>query len=105
MMSPCGVNCSDCAYYPDECGGCASIKGKVFWTAFVNQTACSIYECAVNEKQLTHCGGCAELPCARYFDTIDPASTEEEHIADTNRRVQLLKETARQEQNKSAEQK
>ncbi|MBZ3935589.1 DUF3795 domain-containing protein [Methanimicrococcus blatticola] len=46
---------------------------------------CAIYDCAVNDKSLKHCGGCEELPCHRYFDNMDPAYTKEEHIADTNR--------------------
>ncbi len=90
-MSPCGVDCGACEYYPNDCGGCFAIKGKVFWTEFVGADICPIYDCAVNDKELKHCGGCNELPCRRYFDNADPAYTEEEHIADTNRRVILLK--------------
>lgn len=92
MMSPCGVECSICKLYPAECAGCSAIQGKAFWTAYVSEDVCSIYDCVVNEKKLKHCGSCSELPCRRYFDTRDPSYPEEEHIADTNRRAALLKE-------------
>lgn len=97
-MSPCGADCSICDYYPKECADCFEIEGKIFWAEFVGADICPIYDCAVNDRALKHCGTCAELPCRRYLDNKDPAYTEEEHITETNRRAVLLKEQAEKEQ-------
>lgn len=97
MMSPCGVDCSTCRIFQKECNGCFEIQGKAFWTEFIDDDICAIYDCAVNEKKLKHCGSCGELPCRHYFDLADPSYPEEKHIEDTNRRAVLLKELYEQE--------
>lgn len=63
----------------------SQFKEKFFGRNIQVKKICAIYDCAVNDKSLKHCGGCEELPCHRYFDNMDPAYTKEEHIADTNR--------------------
>lgn len=43
-MSCYGVICRECEYYPEECQGCAEIKGKVFWLEYTGGTVCNIYD-------------------------------------------------------------
>lgn len=93
MISCCGTVCSDCPYYPEECGGCPEIKGRVFWTDFIGRTVCEIYDCCVENKKLLHCGLCSQFPCRRY-DLNDPTKTEEENQADFDRQFSMLRRMA-----------
>jgi hypothetical protein len=74
-----------------SCTGCVAAEGKIFWTQFMNLDTCPIYDCCRNEKKLTHCGVCAELPCQIYFATKDPTMTEEAHLKSIEDRVVVLK--------------
>ncbi|RBQ24248.1 hypothetical protein ALNOE001_03670 [Candidatus Methanobinarius endosymbioticus] len=65
IESCCGVVCSDCEWFPEDCAGCPSIQGKVFWTKFLNIDICEIYQCCINEKEYKHCGECLDLSCKR----------------------------------------
>ena len=89
-MSCCGTVCSDCEYYPDSCGGCEEIEGKVFWLEYTGEEICSIYDCCMNGKRYAHCGQCEELPCRRY-DGEDPTKSAEENRADHLRQVEALR--------------
>ena len=91
MLSPCGVDCTQCSSYRDTCAGCREIKGKVYWAGYVGAEVCPMYGCCINEKKMNHCGECAELPCRLYFDTRDPSVSEEEHEAGIRLRADTLK--------------
>jgi hypothetical protein len=90
MLSPCGVDCEACKEV-EICGGCRKISGKVSWAAYVGETVCPMYRCCVSEKGLSHCGECSSLPCRLYYDTRDPAVSQEEHETGVKARVQALK--------------
>jgi hypothetical protein len=80
------------ASYPGQsCAGCNAVEGKIFWTQYMNLDTCPIYQCCRNEKQLTHCGECAALPCQIYFATKDPALSEEAHKKSIQDRVDALR--------------
>ena len=90
IISCCGVVCSGCEYYPETCGGCPAIEGRVFWTAYTGDAVCPIYQCCVTEKMLPHCGLCGELPCTRY-DLDDPTKSPEQNRADLESQMATLK--------------
>ena len=96
-ISCCGIDCQKCmdvlsSNYPGQsCAGCNAVEGKIFWTQYMNLDVCPIYNCCRNEKQLAHCGLCAELPCQIYFDAKDPSMSEEEHQKGIADRVAVLK--------------
>lgn len=81
VISCCGVVCSECEYYPDNCTGCPTIKGKAFWLEYTGGTVCDIYDCCVNQKKFSHCGQCASLPCGLYLNANDPTKSEAENEA------------------------
>lgn len=93
IVSCCGVICSECAYYPKECGGCPAIRGKVFWLEYTGGEVCPIYDCCVNGKKLPHCGRCTALPCSRY-EQEDPTKSPEENTADFRRQMAQLNHMA-----------
>lgn len=90
IISCCGCVCSECLYYPNDCAGCPSIEGQAFWLEYTGGAVCEIYECCVLQKKLSHCGQCAELPCARY-DLKDPTKTEEENTIEQRNRLETLR--------------
>lgn len=91
-ISCCGVICSDCPYYPDDCAGCEQVMAKPFWLAYTGETICRVYECCIEKKQLAHCGTCASLPCAFYFAHDDPTKTPEENERDLQRQLEQLQQ-------------
>ncbi|MGX8852378.1 DUF3795 domain-containing protein [Amedibacillus sp. YH-ame10] len=90
VISCCGVVCSECQYYPTDCEGCPKIKGHAFWLQFTDEEVCAIYECCVNQKDLSHCGKCKKLPCKRY-DGTDPTKSEEENTNDFIKQLEQLR--------------
>lgn len=78
IISCCGVECSNCNYYPNECTGCPTIKGKPYWIQYTGDSICDIYDCCINKNVFVHCGQCKNLPCQRY-DRSDPTKTPEEN--------------------------
>lgn len=89
IISCCGVICSDCQYYPGNCSGCPAIEGKAFWLQFTGSDVCDIYNCCINQKQLSHCGKCSELPCA-FYGGDDPTKSEAENRAIFERQMAVL---------------
>lgn len=75
--SPCGAVCAECALFPASCGGCRKIRGKVHWLQYTGGECCPVYDCCVNGKGRSDCGGCAELPCARFMK--DPTVSDEQN--------------------------
>lgn len=61
----CGEYCDGCQHLVnDECAGCREGAGCVkMW-----ESGCTIYQCAA-DKQLFHCGFCADFPCKMLIDT------------------------------------
>lgn len=90
VISCCGCACSECQYYPDDCKGCPSIEGQVFWLQFTGGQVCENYDCCVNDRSLPHCGKCPELPCSRY-DSGDPTKSPEENAEDHRKQMEQLR--------------
>jgi len=60
----CGTYCKECSFKEEyDCKGCEEMLGKVFWGE------CDIYKCS-NEKNLEHCGNCADFPCEMLSNMI-----------------------------------
>jgi hypothetical protein len=76
-MMVCGMICRECDHFEMECPGCRAVKGAPFWVAFVGIDRCPVYECCIEEKKITNCGQCDELPCERFSRFRDPSVTEE----------------------------
>jgi len=74
----CGLWCDDCDHFEEDCQGCTSAGGCVFWTNFVDADSCPVYSCCVEEKGLPHCGFCDEMPCERHTRFRDPDMNDEE---------------------------
>ena len=88
-ISPCGANCAECEKYPLECKGCFEIKGKVWWTSYTGKSVCDFYDCCKNQKNLKHCGKCANFPCS-FFQHGDPTKTKEENEAILKMQIEIL---------------
>ena len=55
--SICGIDCNSCKFKLEQnCQGCKSLKGKVFWGE------CDLYKCN-SKKNQEHCGKCSNFPC------------------------------------------
>jgi hypothetical protein len=93
----CGCICSDCRIFGTECQGCLAMQGKVCWLPEVNMEICDFYECCVEQKQLTHCGECDEIPCQRFWQNKNPKWTAEQHRKIVESRVEILKKIAEKE--------
>jgi hypothetical protein len=91
LASACGVYCGECNYLGKECAGCNNLKGKPFWAAQFNMNICPLYDCAINKKQLEHCGFCNELPCKTFLEMKDPAMTDEQFNESVQKRCANLK--------------
>jgi len=97
-VSVCGIDCAvacvECnkieELQKNPCKGCNAEEGRIFWTKLMGLEVCPIYSC-VKDKQLKHCGECAELPCNIYFDMKDPTFSEEQHQQGIKDRVENLK--------------
>ena len=87
--SPCGAVCADCARFPAACKGCRAICGKVYWLQYTGAARCAVYDCCVNGKKQTDCGGCPALPCERF--TKDPTVSDEQNAANLARMLENLK--------------
>ncbi|MBC2396246.1 DUF3795 domain-containing protein [Clostridium tetanomorphum] len=90
IISCCGVVCSECKFFLEDCEGCVGIKGKPFWLKYIDEDICNIYDCCINERKLEHCGKCMDLPCERYFKD-DPTKSPEENAEDRRRQLEQLK--------------
>jgi len=90
LISCCGTVCSDCEYYPNDCAGCAEIKGNVFWLQYMDAKICPIFDCCVNNKQFKHCGMCERLPCDNY-GISDPTKSEEDNAEILEKQLNQLK--------------
>ena len=85
--SPCGAVCAECGNFPTVCGGCRKIRGKVFWLQFTGDKSCLVYQCC-REKKKRNCGGCPELPCARFMK--DPTISDEENEVHLQKMLERL---------------
>lgn len=74
----CGLYCGTCECLATQCRGCGFVEGKPFWTTQMKIEVCPLYNCCINEKQLEHCGLCAEFPCETFTRLRDPSLSEEE---------------------------
>lgn len=90
IISCCGVICSDCKSFPNECKGCPEIKGQVYWLEYTGENICDIYDCCINQKKFPHCGKCHSLPC-EYYKRDDPTKSPEENANDHRKQLEQLK--------------
>lgn len=65
LASPCGLYYGECLYYQQQCQGCVPSGGKPSWGK------CRTYACTV-EKDVGHCGECAEFPCELFLKQYSP---------------------------------
>ena len=38
LPAPCGAVCAECGRFPEQCGGCRTIRGRVYWLEFTGGT-------------------------------------------------------------------
>lgn len=88
LPSPCGAVCVECNSFPDECAGCHSIKGKVFWIKYTGDKCCNIYNCCIEDKKLNNCSTCKDLPCNRFIN--DPTITNEQNAENLKKQLNNL---------------
>lgn len=88
-VCPCGANCTKCEHYPDPCGGCRVIRGKVWWLTYTGQDVCPFYACCIEKKRLPHCGKCDAFPC-EIFRQGDPTKTDAENAAILQAQIDAL---------------
>jgi hypothetical protein len=91
LAAVCGTSCGNCRFHPATCAGCHAVSGKPFWVKEYGREVCRLYDCAVNQKGITHCGECAELPCTLFMESSDPALSPEQAEASRNKRIAKLK--------------
>ncbi len=92
ILSSCGLICSDCEFFGNQCNGCHNVKGQTFWALeHMPAKVCPLYHCAVNERHYKDCGDCHELPCKTFREMKDPNASDEEHRQGLIDRVQRLK--------------
>ena len=77
-FTPCGQDCRKCSYYQKDCKGCMVTDGVPFWANSIGMEICPIFDCAVNKKEVEHCGNCVKYPCDTYLNLRDPSISEEE---------------------------
>ncbi len=91
QRSVCGVICAtDCRAYLEECEGCVKLQGKVSWAEYYNDTYCPIYRCVMS-RQLSSCADCGLAPCDVWYDTRNPAASDDEFERDINSRLDNLR--------------
>ena len=88
-LSCCGTECNSCRCYGNMCRGCNASFGKVFHAP--EGHACPIYECSINQKKLTGCGSCSNVPCDIWRKTKDPSYSDEEFEQNIQERISRLK--------------
>jgi len=91
IISSCGIVCSDCPAYPEQCPGCEASAGSPFWTDEAGMDVCPLYDCCRAQKGFAHCGLCPQLPCEAFTDLKDPSLNEEEHTQVLNERLAVLR--------------
>ena len=72
----CGLRCEDCSFKRSHnCGGCIATNGHPF------HGECPVALCC-QQKNLTHCGQCPDIPCALLTDySCDPVHGDDPHGA------------------------
>ncbi len=89
MVTKCGAICDECLSFKKECPGCGPTCGQVFWTKYIEKDVCPVYQCC-EDKGISDCGCCPELPCQLWFALKDPGFSDEEHQASIDIRVKRL---------------
>lgn len=86
----CGLWCDDCKHFENDCQGCNGAEGSAFWTQYVEIDSCPVYTCCVQERGLSHCGYCKDLPCERHTRFSDPEVNSEERKRELEKQVEEL---------------
>lgn len=89
-LTRCGIDCTTCPHFGEQCRGCDDEAGRVYWVNYVGAEVCPVFQCA-GERKLADCGGCAELPCKIWIEMKDPEWTDEQHQESIRIRVAALK--------------
>lgn len=88
-FSVCGTDCSTCYCFGQMCNGCNACEGKVFHVP--EGRTCAIYDCVRNDRGMSNCGQCGEVPCKIWLATRDPKFSDEEFNENVASRVQMLR--------------
>ena len=91
VVSLCGIVCSDCQAFDVQCAGCDTMSGVPSWMDEVDFSVCPLYACCRDEKRLTDCGRCPQLPCSLYTELKDPSLSDEEHARALRARMDALR--------------
>ncbi len=90
-IAPCGTDCKTCSHFDNDCEGCRQRLGNPFWGKQFGMDICPIWDCAVNERKIEHCGNCGDFPCQNpYLDLRDPSMSDEEWDACNQERRENL---------------
>ena len=89
-ISICGIKCAECCFFGSQCGGCAAVQGKPFWTVHMPAGVCPLYACCC-DQELQHCGLCSEFSCNKYAELRDPGMSDEEHEAGLKARIERVR--------------
>ena len=96
ILSACGLICSDCEFFKNQCQGCHAVKGQTFWALeHMPAKVCPLFDCSVNTRNFNDCGDCTEVPCQMFREMKDPNSSDEEHRQGLIDRVARLKNVTR----------
>lgn len=87
----CGIYCGSCDFLGEQCKGCGYVEGRPFWTAEIPSRICPLHDCCRNQKDLEHCGLCAEFPCKKFLELRDPNMSDEEFQQSLDGRQKDLK--------------
>lgn len=77
----CGIYCGACQFLGKQCPACGKVDGKPFWTTDMPGSICPLHDCCRNQRQLEHCGLCADFPCKTFNELRDPGMSDEEFTA------------------------
>jgi len=92
ILSVCGILCSKCDYFKNNCQGCYKVKGSTFWAKeAMPDKVCPLYKCAIMDKKYHNCGQCSEVPCKKFIDLKDPKISIKQHNKSIDERVSRLK--------------
>lgn len=90
MLTVCGIDCSGCSLFGKECSGCRELCGRVYWVQYIGAEVCPLVQCC-EDKGVSDCGKCSELPCGKWYDLKDPNISEDDHLTSIHERVAVLK--------------
>ncbi|HCU22617.1 MAG TPA: hypothetical protein DF698_06995 [Candidatus Atribacteria bacterium] len=91
VLLVCGLVYNECEYFKTKCQGCYAVQGSTFWAKEMPGKICPLYQCAINDNQLSSCGQCSQLPCKTFTEFKDPNLSDEQNEKSLIERVTRLK--------------